>query len=109
MAVTVAAAFMVTLQVPVPEQPPPDQPVKVEPALGAADNVDAGAGGVGLEQLLAPQAIPAGTRTSVPLPVPALATVRVKLWALNAASTVVAMPMATVQVPCRSSRRRTSR
>src|SRR5207249_1004547 len=35
-AVTVVAALKVTVQVPVPEQPPPLQPVKIEPAAGAA-------------------------------------------------------------------------
>src|SRR2546430_370464 len=35
-AVTVVAAESVTVQVPVPEQPPPLQPVKVEPAAGVA-------------------------------------------------------------------------
>jgi hypothetical protein len=35
-AVTVVAAVTETVQVPVPEQPPPDQPVKVEPTTGVA-------------------------------------------------------------------------
>src|SRR4029453_15927255 len=35
-AVTVVAALSATLQVPVPVQPPPLHPVKVEPAAGAA-------------------------------------------------------------------------
>src|SRR5207249_11786881 len=38
-AVTVWAALIVTVQVPVPEQPPPLQPEKVEPAAGAAVKV----------------------------------------------------------------------
>src|SRR2546422_4778091 len=42
-AVTVVAALSVTVQVPVPEQLPPLQPVKVEPAAGAAVKVTAGA------------------------------------------------------------------
>src|SRR2546428_7881907 len=40
-AVTVVAALKVTVQAPVPEQPPPLQPVKIEPAAGAAVSVTA--------------------------------------------------------------------
>ena len=36
---TDVAAFMVTAQVPVPEQPPPLQPANVEPPAGAAVSV----------------------------------------------------------------------
>ena len=39
LAVTVVEDVKLTEQVPVPEQPPPAQPVNVEPALGAAFNV----------------------------------------------------------------------
>jgi hypothetical protein len=38
-AVTDVAAFIVTVQVPVPEHPPPDQPVKVYPLFGEAVKV----------------------------------------------------------------------
>src|SRR3989449_1259700 len=41
-ALTLVAALSVTVHVPVPEQPPPLQPVKVEPAAGAAGKVTAG-------------------------------------------------------------------
>src|SRR2546426_7720986 len=44
-AVTVVAALRVTVQAPGPEQPPPLQPLKVEPAAGAAVSVTAGAPG----------------------------------------------------------------
>ena len=39
MAVIDCGALMVTVQVPVPEQPAPFQPVKVEPAPATAVNV----------------------------------------------------------------------
>ena len=38
-AFTTMAAFMVIVQVPVPEHPPPDQPENVEPASGFAERV----------------------------------------------------------------------
>src|SRR5260370_27968983 len=38
-AVTVAAAFMVTAHLPVPDQPPPLQPAKADPPAGAAVSV----------------------------------------------------------------------
>src|SRR5207247_3710196 len=88
-AVTVVAALRVTVQVPVPEQPPPVQPVKVEPAAGVAVNVTE----VPLAKLavhVAPQLIPAGALVTVPLPVPAGVTVRVKVCSVKVAVTVVA-------------------
>src|SRR5256886_7592197 len=74
-AVTVVAAESVTTHVPVPEQPPPLQPVKVEPAAGVAVSVTT----VPLAKLavhVAPQVIPAGALAAVPLPVPPRVTVR---------------------------------
>lgn len=38
-AVTKTVAFIVTTQVPIPEQPPPDQPVKFDPGAGVAVKV----------------------------------------------------------------------
>ena len=38
-AVTVVSPPMVTMHVPVPEQPPPDQPENVEPVAAVAVNV----------------------------------------------------------------------
>src|SRR5436309_2657833 len=77
-AVTVVAALRVTVQAPVPEQPPPLQPVKVEPAAGAAVSVTA-VPLVKLAAQVAPQVIPAGLLVTVPVPVPALETVRAKV------------------------------
>src|SRR5947199_7725114 len=77
-AVTVVAALRVTVQAPVPEQPPPLQPPKVEPAAGAAVSVTA-VPLVKLAAQVAPQVIPPGELLTVPFPVPAGVTVRVKV------------------------------
>jgi hypothetical protein len=77
-AVTVVAPLSVTVQVPVPEQPPPLQPVKVEPAAGVAVKVTAVPLANAVEQI-APQEIPAGLLVTVPLPAPDLLTVSVRV------------------------------
>src|SRR5207244_10207328 len=95
-AVTVVAALRVTVQAPGPEQPPPLQPLKVEPAAGAAVSVTA----VPLAKLaaqVAPQVIPPGELVTVPLPVPALLTVSAKLGRRNVAVAGVAALKVTVQ------------
>ncbi len=61
---------------PVPEQPPPDQPAKAEPVAGAAVSVTT----VPLEkdcEQVDPQLIPAGELVTVPVPAPPLVTVSV--------------------------------
>ena len=65
---------MVTEHSPVPKQPPPLQPVKVEPGSGAASKVTKAPLGKGTEQV-APQSIPAGKLVTVPVPAPAVMTV----------------------------------
>src|SRR5437773_3784240 len=95
-AVTVVAALRVTVQAPGPEQPPPVQPLKVEPPAGAAVSVTA----VPLAKLaaqVAPQVMPAGLLVTVPAPVPALETVSVKVCRVKVAVTVVAPESVTVQ------------
>src|SRR5439155_8874885 len=77
-AVTEAAALIVTMQVPVPEQPPPLQPEKVDPAVGVAVKVTAVPLANGAEHA-APQAMPVGLLVTVPAPAPALVTVSVKV------------------------------
>ena len=77
-AVTLVAALSVTVQVPVPEQPPPLQPVKVEPAVGAAVNVTAVPLANAAEHV-APHEIPAGLLVIVPVPVPPGLTVSAKV------------------------------
>ena len=74
-AVTFCAAFMVTVHVPVPLHPPPDQPVKVEVASGVAARVT----NVPLlyeEEQVEPQVMPDGLLVTVPVPVPAFVTAR---------------------------------
>src|SRR5881397_1452510 len=96
-AVTVVAALRVTVQAPGPEQPPPLQPLKVEPAAGAAVSVTA----VPLAKLaaqVAPQVMPAGLLVTVPAPAPALETVSTRAG-VKVAVTVVAAEIVTVQVP----------
>ena len=58
-----------TVQVPVPVQPPPLQPVKVEPAAGAAVKVTAVPVANDAEHVGA-AVMPAGALVTVPVPVP---------------------------------------
>jgi hypothetical protein len=96
-AVTLRAALIVTVQLlAVPEQPPL-QPVKVEPAAGAAVRVTAVPDVNEVEQV-APQLMPAGELVTVPLPAPALVTVSAKDDCMKVAVTVVAAFIVTVQV-----------
>ena len=66
--VTLCAPSMVTLHVPTPLHPPPDQPVKVELAWGTALRVTVEPW-MKLPVQVAPQLIPAGMDVTVPLPV----------------------------------------
>src|SRR5439155_18310083 len=78
--------------------PPPLQPVKVEPAAGVAVSVTT----VPLAKLaeqVAAQLIPAGELVTVPLPVPAGVTVRVKVCTVKVAVTVVAAESVSTQAP----------
>jgi hypothetical protein len=77
-AVTEAAVFIVTAHVPVPVQPPPLQPVNVEPAAGVAVNVTAVPLAKAAEHVV-PQETPVGALVTVPVPVPALLTVRLNV------------------------------
>ena len=64
---TVVSAPSVTTHVPVPEQPPPDQPVNVEFASGVAVSVTAVEFANVVEQV-APQVMPAGALETEPVP-----------------------------------------
>src|SRR5690349_1602117 len=72
---------MVTVQVPAPEHPPPDQPVKLEPDAGVAVNVTCAPLSNGAEHAL-PQSIPGVELVTVPNPAPAVSTV--SLWVAEA-------------------------
>ncbi|PYN84297.1 MAG: hypothetical protein DMD87_28100 [Candidatus Rokuibacteriota bacterium] len=76
-AVTAVAAFSVTAQVPVPEQPPPLHPVNVEPAAGVAVRVTTVPFANDAEHA-APHEMPAGALVTLPVPAPAALTVSVK-------------------------------
>src|SRR5439155_186245 len=95
--VTDVAALSVTVHVPVPVQPPL-QPLKVEPAAGAAVKVTGVALAYAAAQVV-PQAMPAGALVIVPLPAPVLLTVSVKDCRAKVAVTVCAAFTVTVQVP----------
>ena len=94
---TDVAALIVTVQVPVPEQPPPLQPVKVNPAAGVAVKVTTVPVVKEVEQV-APQEIPAGELVTVPLLVPAMVTVSAKEACMKVAVTEVAAFIVTEHV-----------
>ena len=75
LAETVVSAIGVIVHGPVPKQPPPDQPVKVEPESGIAVSVTAVILSYVAEQFT-PQFIPEGELVTVPKPVPVFAIVR---------------------------------
>ena len=81
-----------------PEQPPPDQPVKVEPAAGVAVSVTGvGAAGspVGANRAehVRPHSMPVGLLVTVPDPVPAFDAV---ISASPVASSSASMPVVVV-------------
>jgi hypothetical protein len=71
----VVLLFRVMVQGPVPEHPPPDHPVKVDPDDGAAVNVTL-VPSIKDALQVEPQSIPAGVLVTVPVPVPDLVTWR---------------------------------
>ena len=75
-AATIVALVSVITHVPVPEQPPPLQPLNVEPVAGVAVSVTDVPKLYGSEQSL-PQLIPAGDDVTVPTPLPARVAVSV--------------------------------
>ncbi|MBK1641100.1 hypothetical protein CKO12_04265 [Chromatium okenii] len=72
LAVTVCAAFILTVQLSVPEQPPPLQPVNTELLSAVAERVMLP---FNVAEQILPQLIPAGLLLTLPLPVPDVLTV----------------------------------
>jgi hypothetical protein len=72
-AVTDSAAFIVTSQLPVPEQPAPDQPTNDEPGAAVAVKMTSVPLVKSYEQI-DPQSTPAGELVTVPDPLPTNAT-----------------------------------
>jgi len=97
--VTDCAILIVTVQLPVPVQPPPLHPIKSEPAAALADNVTL----VPLAKLtlqVPGQLIPLGTLATVPEPLPAIVTDNgTDIVALKVAVTDCAALIVTAQLP----------
>ena len=77
---TSAVMGMGTTQVPVPEQPPPDQPANADPSatVGVAVRVTPPLLPANSAEHVGPQAMPGGGELTVPVPSPALLTVRAR-------------------------------
>jgi hypothetical protein len=90
----------VITQVPVPEQPPPDQPVKVEPDPAVAVRVTVEPPGKSALQV-APQLMPVGALPTDPVPVPARVTVNGNVTGakVKVAVTPFAASIVTAQAP----------
>jgi hypothetical protein len=85
-AVTLVAELTDTVHVPVPEQPPPDQPVNREPDAAVAVSTTLVPYSKEAEHEV-PQLMPAGIEVTVPLPAPVLLTASALSWRLNIAVT----------------------
>ena len=95
-AVTEVSAVIGTVQVPVPEQPPPLQPLNVDPVEAEAVRVTIV---LKVNKQVNGQLIPAGALVTVPLPVPSRRTVNGYASCVNVAVTVVSSVIGTEQVP----------
>jgi hypothetical protein len=74
---TVVSAVIVTVHVPVPEHPPPLQPVKIEFDAAVAVSVTVEPSGRGVDVQVAPQLMPPTLLVTVPVPPPLFVTVRI--------------------------------
>jgi hypothetical protein len=96
-AVTLVFEARVTLHVPLPEQPPPDQPVNVDSPSGSALSVTM-APSSNSSLHFTPQSMPLGELVTVPPPDPSLETVSVR-FATKVAPTLCAWLIVTLQEP----------
>ncbi len=96
----VVSLLRLTVQGPVPEHPPPDQPVKVDPASAEAVRVTL-VPSVNFAWHGGRQLIPGGVLVTVPLPAPELAIVRLYSGRgrSNVATTVLSSSIVTEHVP----------
>jgi hypothetical protein len=88
---------MVTVHVPVPEQPPPLHPVNVDPVAGVAVRVTI-APSLNMATHVGAQPIPVGALPTLPEPVPLSVTVRVCVIIVNVARTDSSALMVTMHV-----------
>ena len=102
-AVTECAASIVTMQVPVPVQPDPVQPVKSEPTSAVAVSVTTAPSPKALEHV-APQSIPAGLEVTEPVPVPVFDTSKMCVPMPNVASPSARRPSSRCRCRCRCTR-----
>jgi hypothetical protein len=91
-AVTFISAFMVTVHAPVPLQPPPLQPVKIESAEAVAFKT-IWLPIVPVAPQVCPQVIPAAELVTVPVPAPALLTFTLNVLSAKFAVIVVSESM----------------
>src|SRR5262249_26776885 len=95
-AVTVVSADSVTTQVPVPEQPPPVQPVNVDPVVAVAVSVTLVPVLIAVLTQVAPQLMPPTSLLTVPAPVPDLLAVTLNCLSVNVAVAVTSASILTV-------------
>src|SRR5688572_17359768 len=95
-AVTIFAESSVTTQVPRPLHPPPDQPSKSEPVAALAVSVTIVFGAYCSMQSV-PQLMPGGFDDTMPMPLPASATISV-FWRTKFAVAVLSASSVTVHV-----------
>jgi len=92
--VAAVAAVIGTVHVPVPEQPPPDQPRERGARIGRGREASTLVPWLYVSVQSTPQLIPAGLLVTTPVPVPAFETVSPYVFSVNVAVTAVAAVIA---------------